>query len=78
MPRELAESTLAGAALVMCERLDENRGSPSECGKVLILALEQIRALAPAREETDQVDDIGDELARRRERVAAAANLSRP
>lgn len=77
LPDDLATGAVAGTALVMAERIDAFKGSPSECGKVLLEALAQLRALAPVIEEADGVDDIGDELAKRRERVATAANLSR-
>lgn len=78
LPTEIAEGALAGLALAMAERIDGNRGSPSECGKVLSDVLAQLRALAPAKQEADRVDDIGDMLAERRKRVAAAADSSRP
>lgn len=77
MPVELADGALAGLALAMAERIDENRGSPSECGKVLSDVLAQLRALAPPKQEADRVDDIGDMLAERRKRVAAASDSSR-
>jgi hypothetical protein len=66
LPADLQESGLAAVALAMAERIDEGRGSPSECGKVLIDALMKLRDLCPPKQERTQLDDLADELAPRR------------
>jgi hypothetical protein len=73
---ELADSALAGLALAMADRIDSGRGSPSECGKVLIMALEQLRELAPAKQEApDGITNIADAREKRRAGVATASDL---
>lgn len=66
LPVDLQESGLAAIALAMAERIDGGRGSPSECGKVVIEALSQLRALAPPKRERDGIDEIGVKRAARR------------
>jgi hypothetical protein len=64
-------SALAATALALAAELDDAENSAtskSMCAKALMDALEQLRALAPAREESDQVDEVA---ARRRDRRAA-------
>ena len=58
LPRDLRESGLAAVARAMAERIDEGRGSPSECGKVIIEALTKLRELAPPEEKKGQLHDI--------------------
>lgn len=49
LPGELGQGALAGLALVMASRIDEGKGSPSECAKAMSSALRDLRELA--REE---------------------------
>lgn len=68
LPDDLADSGLAATALAMADRIDGGKGSPSECAKALMQALEQLRDLAPAPEkEKDGLDDLS---ARRAARLA--------
>lgn len=57
-PDDLRESGLAALAVAMAERIDGGRGSPSECGKVLIDALAKLRELAPVEEKKGELHDI--------------------
>jgi hypothetical protein len=66
----LADSGLAALALEMASLIDERRGSPSECGKVLKDALAELRELAPAERKKDRIDDLAE---RRRERLAGGS-----
>ena len=68
LPLDLAQSGTAAVARAMAERIDGGRGSPSECGKVLLHALETLRALAPPKKEADKLDDLAE---RRAKRIAA-------
>lgn len=58
LPVDLRESGLAAVALAMAERIDAGRGSPSECGKVVIEALARLRDLAPPEEKKGELHDI--------------------
>lgn len=78
LPVDLQESGLAAVALAMAERMDEGRGSPSECGKVLIDALMKLRDLSPPKQERGQLDDLADELAPRRHSRGAKAKDKQP
>jgi hypothetical protein len=69
---ELADSALAATALAMAREIDKPRNSAtskSMCAARLTDALEQLRALTPPAEESDDVDDL---KRRRAERRAAA------
>ena len=67
LPDDLASSGLAAIALAMAERIDGRVGSPSECGKVAIQALEQLRALAPPKERPkNAIDELKERRAKRR------------
>lgn len=58
LPEDLRESGLAAIARAMAGRIDDGRGSPSECGKVLIEALTKLRDLKPPEEKKGQLHDI--------------------
>lgn len=57
-PDDLRTSGLAALARSMAERIDSGRGSPSECGKVLIETLGKLRDLAPVEEEGGELHGI--------------------
>lgn len=66
---DLAESSLAAAALVLAERMDDQISSPtavSNCARALTEILDRIRALVPPQAERDGVDEIADARAKRR------------
>jgi hypothetical protein len=58
MPDNVKNSGLAAVAVAMAERIDEGKGSPSECGKVLIEALTKLRELAPPEEKKGELHGI--------------------
>jgi hypothetical protein len=58
LPEDLRESGLAAVARAMAERIDGGKGSPSECGKVLIEALTKLRELAPPEEKKGELHAI--------------------
>jgi hypothetical protein len=58
LPVDLRESGLAAVARAMAERIDEGKGSPSECGKVVIEALTKLRELAPPEEKKGELHDL--------------------
>jgi hypothetical protein len=66
LPKELRDSGVAEVARALAKRIDEGRGSPSECGKVVLDALSRLRELAPPKHERTKLDDINDELAKKR------------
>lgn len=64
LPADLADGGVAGLALAMAAVLDgEARGSASECGKVLLQALAELRELAPPAEKKGQLHDLKSERA---------------
>lgn len=65
LPAGLRDSGLAAVAMAMAERIDEGRGSPSECGKVVLDALTRLRELAPPKRERTRLDELGDRRAKR-------------
>lgn len=65
LPEDLAQSGAAELARSMATRIDEGRGSPSECGKVLLEALAKLRELKPVEEKGGIVHDIRSGRARR-------------
>lgn len=58
LPEELRDSGLAAVAVAMAERIDGGKGSPSECGKVVIEALSKLRDLAPPEEKKGELHGI--------------------
>jgi hypothetical protein len=67
--RALGDSALAASALVLAEQLDDPGNSAtakSMCARALREALDRLRELAPARKESDDVDDLAKRRARRR------------
>lgn len=58
LPEDLRDSGIAAVALAMAARIDEGRGSPSECGKVVLDALSKLREFAPTEEKKGLVHDI--------------------
>jgi hypothetical protein len=58
LPADLRESGFAAVALAMAERIDEGKGSPSECGKVVIEALTKLRELGPPEEKKGELHDL--------------------
>jgi hypothetical protein len=69
MPVEFRQSGAAELARAMAERIDEGKGSPSECGKVALEALAKLREMAPEEVAADGIDDLA--KARRRRRKTA-------
>lgn len=73
LPEELAESGLAATAISLAYELEDpfnSATSKSMCAKALGEALAQLRALAPAKQEADKLDDL---TARREARRSTAA-----
>lgn len=70
LPDDLRESGIAAVAVALAERIDAGKGSPSECGKVVLDALTRLRDLSPPKQEKTKLDDL---TARRRIRLAGAA-----
>lgn len=66
LPADLQDSGEAAIALAMASRIDEGKGSASECGKVAIDALTRLRDLAPPPLEKDEIDELEARRARRR------------
>lgn len=68
---QLADSALAATALALAEEMDGDNSATSKsmCARALMDALEQLRALAPPRKESDGIDRIA---AQRQKRRAAA------
>lgn len=60
LPVEMRDSGLAAIARAMASRIDEGRGSPSECGKVAIDALVKLRELAPPVEKKGKLYAINE------------------
>lgn len=72
LPPDLADSALAGSALVMAEALDNPKASftaKSMCQNRMQEALDRLRELAPPEEKRDDLDDIA---ARRALRLAGS------
>jgi hypothetical protein len=65
---KLAQSGLAALALKLAEEMDANNSATSKsmCAKSLMETLDRIRALAPAEETEDKVDDLSARRAARR------------
>lgn len=73
LPPDLAGSGLAATALALAGEIDKRGNSAtskSMCAKALNDTLRDLRALAPARRETDALDDL---TARRERRLSASA-----
>lgn len=70
MPAAIRNSIPAATALAMAERIDQGRGSPSECGKVLLEAWTRLRELAPPKREPSKLDELN------AKRVAREANAA--
>lgn len=71
MPEHLRDGGLASVARAMAERIDSgSKCSPSECGRVIVECLVQLRDLAPEEVVLDVVDDLA--AARKRRRGAAS------
>jgi hypothetical protein len=81
LPEQIRESAEAGAALALAAGLDDDRFSLTSramATKELRETMAALRALAPPDEEGDDVDDLTVRRERRRARLAAAADSSRP
>lgn len=72
LPEELRESGVAATAIAMAEAIETGQGSRSECGKVLLDALDRLRALAPEEAAADGIDDLATARARRRRRSSTS------
>ena len=71
LPSHLAESALAAAALALAGEIDTGSNSAtskSMCAKALQDMLRELRDLAPAEEESDEIDDLE---ARRQRRIGS-------
>ena len=69
-----ADTSLAATALALARELDEpgnSATSKSMCAKSMVEVLRELRALMPAKQEADQLDDL---TARREARRRAAAS----
>jgi hypothetical protein len=61
LPAHLAGSGLAAAALCLARELDAEDTSATAkaaCARSLVQVARELRALAPAREETDELDEL--------------------
>jgi hypothetical protein len=76
LPEHLRESGLAAVAKAMAQRIDTGKGSPSECGKVVIEALSKLRDLSPPKREEDGVDELSNRRADRLRKPRAARQAS--
>lgn len=74
LPEDLRESGIAAVALAMAERIDSGKGSPSECGKVVVDALTRLREMAPPEQQKTRVDELRERRAKRLEGGSAAAH----
>lgn len=73
LPKDLADSGLAAAALALASDIDNSDTRPtarSMCNRELRENLERLRRMAPPREETDWLDEL---TARRDARRASAS-----
>lgn len=73
LPAALRVSGLAESALAIARELDvpgNSATSKAMCARALAESLERLRALAPAREEADRVDDLASRRAKRRSTAA--------
>ena len=74
LPEDLGRSALAETALTLARLLDDRKGSPSECAKALMQALEQLRGLTPPPERKDGLDRLIGDRVRRLARVAGGSD----
>lgn len=72
LPADLRECALASVAVAMAEHIDAGRGSPSECGKVLVDVLVRLREMAPPKKEATRLDELSARRAARLERPGQA------
>jgi hypothetical protein len=74
MGGDVAESALAATALSLAEQLDgpNSATSKSMCAKALVDVLRELRALAPAKPEEDEVERARKRRADRLARQSAA------
>lgn len=78
LPDDLSESIEAATILTMAERVDAGKGSPSECGKVILDAIKTLRGLIPPKQEKDDLDELAERRRRRlADRSAKAQDLPR-
>jgi hypothetical protein len=73
MPENVSQSGLAAMALTMAGILDDPKNSAtsrSMCAKALQDALRELRALAPAKRERDELDELRTRHASRRSGIA--------
>lgn len=73
LPENLQGSVEAAAALTMAERIDNGRGSPSQCMEQLLKAWASAVEKAPPKRERTPLDDLTDDLAKRRRARKSAA-----
>ena len=77
LPEELAESGLAEMARAMARKIDDGKGSPSECAKALMQALGELRQMSPPERKRDTLDEINEQRQRRRAAGRSGAAASR-
>lgn len=68
MPAAVGRSAVAAAALAMAGEIDDpgnSATSKSMCSKELREAMTALRALAPAKRKSDQIDDLTKRRAKR-------------
>lgn len=73
LPEDLAGSALAASALALAQEIDRSGNSAtskSMCAKALQDVLRELRSLAPAEEEHDEIDELE---AQRRRRIAGSS-----
>lgn len=80
--KDLANSAIAASALVLAAELDDpgnSATSKSLCARALREALDRLRELAPAKKESDDVDEVAKRRAKRRASAGRtrAANKAR-
>lgn len=71
---DLADSALAATALALAREMDAHNSATSKsmCARALMDALEQLRALAPAKATADRIDEVNAKREDRRRRRASA------
>lgn len=70
---ELADSSLAAAALALAKEIDSSGNSAtskSMCARALLETMDRLRALAPPQEAADKLDDLKQRRETRRKKAA--------
>jgi hypothetical protein len=77
MPKELAQSGFAASALELARGMDRDNSlhAKSVAAKAHMELMDHLRELAPPKREADGVDEIAQRRVRRRQGLAATADL---